>query len=147
MTDLLDEVCTWVRGGSYVPDEARLTDAVMADDARLLGEAFTGEDGRKRLMVFARLTVLRPPVDHTLPPGAREAYAQLRQGQDSIFAALVRYLDLNAENQRKPSDELERQPTHTFPWSPGGGTGAYADPDERFADAGGWDPAGTIAGR
>lgn len=147
MTDLLDEVCGWVRGGSYVPDEAKVLDRVMGEDARLLGEAFTGEEGRKRLMIFARLTVLRPPVDHTLPPGAREAYAQLRQGQDSIFAALVRYLDLNTENQRRPADGPERQPAHTFPWSAGGGSDAYAEPDERFADATDWDAAGAIAGR
>lgn len=147
MTDLLDEVCAWVRGGSYVSDEARLTDAVMAEDARLLAEAFTGEAGRRRLMVFARMTVLRPPVDHTLNPGAREAYAQLRQGQDSIFAGLVRYLDLHDEHQRSQTDErtIATEPRPEFGWSAAGG----ADPavtDERFTGGGGFDPAGLIAG-
>lgn len=148
MTDLLDEVCAWVRGGSVAPDSAHLTDTVMADDARLLGEAFTGEDGRRRLMIFARLTVLRPPVDHRLAgDGERLAYAQLRQGQDSIFAALVRYLDLHTENQRSPTDGPERQPRHAFPFSHTG-SDAYAGTDERFTDTGSeWDPAGTIAGR
>ena len=148
MTDLLDEVCAWVRGGSYVSEEARVTDRVMAEDARLLAEAFTGEDGRKRLMIFARLTVLRPPVNHSLPSGEREAYAQLRQGQDTIFAALVRYLDLHAENKRSPTDErsIATEPRPAFPWSDPG-TGRSDAADERFTDAGDWDPAGAVAGR
>lgn len=147
MTDLLDEVCAWVRGGSYVSDEARLTDAVMAEDARLLAEAFTGEAGRRRLMVFARMSVLRPPVDHTLPPGTREAYAQLRQGQDSIFAGLVRYLDLHADHQRSQTDErsIATEPRPDFGWSAAAGdAGGVAD--ERFTDGGTFDPAGLIAG-
>lgn len=144
MTDLLDEVCAWVRGGAYVPEEARVTDQVMGEDARLLAEAFTGEDGRKRLMVFARLTVLRPPVNHALPSGEREAYAQLRQGQDTIFAALVRYLDLHADNQRSPTHE---RPTLTDP-RPDADPYAGGDAaDGRFSDAGSWDPAGAVAGR
>lgn len=144
MTDLLDEVCAWVRGGSYVSEEARVIDRALGEDARLLAEAFTGEDGRKRLMVFARLTVLRPPVNHSLPSGEREAYAQLRQGQDTIFAALVRYLDLHAENQRSPTDE---RPTATEPRPDAGAWRAGGDAaDERFTDPD-WDAAGTVAGR
>lgn len=149
MTDLLDEVCAWVRGGFYVSDEARLTDSVMAEDARLLAEAFTGEAGRRRLMVFARMTVLRPPVDHSLPAGPSQAYAQLRQGQDSIFAGLVRYLDLHEANLRNKTDDRSDHPADpdATGWSaPGGGSSGDAA-DERFSDAGGWDAAGLIAGR
>uniref|UniRef100_A0A6M3XBR7 Uncharacterized protein n=1 Tax=viral metagenome TaxID=1070528 RepID=A0A6M3XBR7_9ZZZZ len=145
MTDLLDEVCAWVRGGSYAPEEARLTDAVMAEDARLLAEAFTGEAGRKRLMVFARLTVLRPPVDHRLPEGVRQAYAENRQGQDSIFAALVRYLDIHEANLRTQTDDRSDRPdTDAAGWRAAAGTGEPAD--ERFSDTG-WDAAGLVAGR
>lgn len=145
MSDLLDEVCAWVRGGAYVSEEALLTDQVMGEDARLLAEAFTGEDGRKRLMVFARLTVLRPPVNHSLPMGEREAYAQLRQGQDTIFAALVRYLDLHAESQRSPTDHERPSPADPRPRTDPYAGGDAAD--ERFSDAGSWDAAGAIAGR
>ena len=42
------EVCAWVRGGAYVGEEARLLEPAMAEDARLLAEAFTGEAGRRR---------------------------------------------------------------------------------------------------
>lgn len=148
MTDLLDEVCDWVRGGAYVSDAARLTDAVMAEDARLLADAFTGEAGRRRLMTFARMTVLRPPVDHSLPDGQREAYAQLRQGQDSIFAGLVRYLDLHEANLKAQTDD----PSDDYPAAAdASGWSAARRPDagdERFTDpAGGWDPAGLVGGR
>lgn len=148
MTDLLDEVCDWVRGGSYVSDEARLTDSVMAEDARLLAEAFTGEAGRRRLMVFARLTVLRPPVDHRLPEGVRQAYAENRQGQDSIFAALVRYLDIHEANLRNQTDDRSEHPADpdASGWS-APRRGAADAADERFSDAGDWDPAGLVAGR
>lgn len=147
MTDLLDEVCAWVRGGSYVSDEARLTDSAMAEDARLLAEAFTGEAGRRRLMVFARMTVLRPPVDHSLPAGPSQAYAQLRQGQDSIFAGLVRYLDLHEAHLRNKTDERSDDPAvrDTDGWrTTDAGPG---DADERFTDPGSWDPGGLVAGR
>lgn len=136
MTDLLDEVCAWVRGGSYVSEQSGALDTVLGEDARLLGEAFTGDEGRKRLMLFARLTVLRPPVQHDLPPGAREAYAQLRQGQDTIFAALVRYLDLHETNTRRPPDDRSTDPRPVFPYA---STGEPGDPyagDERFTDGG-----------
>lgn len=148
MTDLLDEVCAWVRGGAYVGEEARQLEPAMAEDARLLAEAFTGEAGRRRLMTFARMTVLRPPVDHSLPPGQREAYAQLRQGQDSIFAGLVRYLDLHEDNLRAQADD--RSDEHCAD-PDAAGWSAVRRPDagdERFTDpAGGWDPAGLVGGR
>lgn len=142
MTDLLDEVCAWVRGGAYVSDAARLTDAVMAEDARLLAEAFTGETGRRRLMTFARMTVLRPPVNHALPSGEREAYAQLRQGQDSIFAGLVRYLDLHEDNLRA-SHGPERSEPEPEPGADARFTASGAD----AWDPGAWDAGGLVAGR
>lgn len=149
MTDLLDEVCAWVRGGSYVTDAQKLTDAVMAEDARLLAEAYTGEAGRRRLMVFARLTVLRPPVNHTLPDGEAQAYAQMRQGQDSIFAALVRYLDLHQAHQRTDADDrsIATEPRPDFGWGPATDA-AFATnaTDERFGPDT-WDAGGEIAGR
>lgn len=146
MTDLLEEVCAWVRGGSYVADAQRITDAVMGEDARLLAEAFTGDVGRRRLMVFARLTVLRPPVDHRLPDGEAQAYAQLRQGQDSIFAALVRYLDLHEANTRNPTDDRSDRPAFTLDASASWRSDAGNATDERFTGTGEWDAAGLVAG-
>jgi len=151
MTDLLDEVMAWVRAGSAPPDTAVLTDTVMGDDARLLAAAFTGEDGRKRLMLLARLTVLRPPVDHRLPDGPRQAYAEMRSGQDSIFAAVVRYLDLHAENQRTSHERSHSadQRSAGFGWSTAGHAAVADAGDERFADTGdgAFDPAGLVGGR
>lgn len=150
MTDLLDEVMNWVRAGSYQNADDGIV-AVMSEDARLLAQAFTGEEGRKRLMFFARLTVLRPPVNHTLPGAEATAYAQLRQGQDTVFAALVRYLD----HHQKTLETLTHDRSHhadpgpVFPFA----RSDDAPGDERFTDShsepgpGGWDAAGLIGGR
>ncbi|VTO14056.1 hypothetical protein [Brevundimonas vancanneytii] len=124
---LLDEVCDWVRGGSRVDEQTLAAMTLAAEDARLIAEAFSGSDGEKRLMILARMTVLRPPVDVTLPVGSRDAYAQLRQGQDSIFAGVVRYLDIHKAQKR--NEENER---------------ASSEP---YAQPGAWDPGGLVAGR
>lgn len=126
---LLDEAMDWVRSGSRVDPNTQIAMQLAADDARLLAEAFTGEAGRKRLMIFARMTVLRPATDVMLPADMQVAYAATRQGQDSIFAALVHYLDVHSANLRKEDD---RRTDHSA--------------DERFTDHP-FDPAGNIAVR
>lgn len=144
MTDLLDEVMGWARGGSVTIEPTVLANVGATEDARLLAEAFTGEDGRKRLMILARLTVLRAPVDHTLDPQAALLYAARRQGQDSIFAALVKYLDIHAEKEKQAHDDRSRKPDDPDPFA--GGRAGTADPR---AGTGGWgefDPTGAIGG-
>ncbi|MCO8030122.1 hypothetical protein NI454_09175 [Brevundimonas diminuta] len=136
---LLDEVCDWVRGGSRVDEQTLAAMTLAAEDARLIAEAFSGSDGEKRLMILARMTVLRPPVDVTLPIGSRDAYAQLRQGQDSIFAGVVRYLDIHKAQKRNEENERASSEPYAQP-------GAEPGSDD-WSEPGAWDPGGLVAGR
>ncbi|MGR6533125.1 hypothetical protein [Brevundimonas sp. RM1] len=136
---LLDEVCDWVRGGSRVDAETLAAMTLHGEDARLIAEAFSGADGEKRLMILARMTVLRPPVDVTLPAGARDAYAQLRQGQDSIFAGVVRYLDIHTAQKRTEEHERSQSDLYAQP-------GAEPGSDD-WSAPGAYDPGGLVAGR
>lgn len=134
--DLLDEVCGWVRSGSRVDPETLAAMGAVSEDARKLAKVFMGDGGREALMILAKLTVLRPPVDVTLPADHQPAYAHLRQGQDSIFAAVVHYLDIEQARQRK---ETHDRYDHS---------GDNHSGDARFSDdASAFDPAGTIAVR
>lgn len=140
---LLDEVCDWVRGGSRVDEETLAAMTLAAEDARLIAEAFTGSDGEKRLMILARMTVLRPAVDVTLPAETRDAYAQLRQGQDSIFAGVVRYLDIhNAQKRTEEHERSQSDPYAQFSAQPGDEPGS-----DDWSAPGGYDPGGLIGGR
>lgn len=128
--NLLEEVMGWVRSGSRVDPETHTAMRLAAEDAALMAEAFTGQNGRKRLMIFARMSVLRPPSDVMLPAEIQASYAALRQGQDSMFAALVHYLDVHSANLKANHDRANQ-----------------SDPaDERFTGTD-FDPAGSIAVR
>lgn len=140
---LLDEVCDWVRGGSRVDEETLAAMTLAAEDARLIAEAFTGSDGEKRLMILARMTVLRPAVDVTLPAGTRDAYAQLRQGQDSIFAGVVRYLDIH--NAQKRTEEHER--SQSDPYAQSGARPGDEPGSDDWSAPGAFDPGGLVGGR
>lgn len=133
---LLEVALDWVRAGSTPLNDAELLKLGETEDARLLADAFTGEEGRKRLLIFARMTILRPSVDGRFPTAEGQSYAHERNGQNSIFAALVRYLDLHAASQRKPQDDRSTQPAGIA--------------DERIEraprpDAGEFDSAGLVA--
>lgn len=127
-SSLLDEAMDWVRSGSRIDPQALQAMTLMSEDARLLASVFEGEEGRMRLMIFARMTVLRPAIDLSLPAETQLLYAAQRQGQDSIFAALVHYLDIHKASLKKASHDRYDRPH-----------------DDRFTDADPYDPSGTVA--
>jgi hypothetical protein len=108
MSPLLTEIIAWVRSqtieppDSLAPEDARRRDAATA--ARVLDDPANADF----VELLAKLTVLRPPLDHRLAGPASHDYAQRRTGENGVFGALIFYRDLHAKLQRTDHDRRDR---------------------------------------
>lgn len=139
MNPLLAETLNWVRSSKPAVDEREAQSAQKRQDAAMVRRVLISEDGEAFLMLLARLSVLRPALDPALHGPASHDYAQRRTGANSVFAAVVHYLDLSDLNEGTTHDR-PRSPDHAALADAG-----YALWDARATDAG-WDDAGTVAG-
>lgn len=146
----LAEILGWV-GSGHLAKDPRLTQVDQARydaDARRLAALAETEDGRWLLELLADLTVRRPPVNHALTGADYLAYAQLRQGQDQVFAALGEYLN-HADQLEKTHAARSRDAARRTDPLAGPFPDAYAGPapDPDAGPGGGFDPAGAVAVR
>ncbi|MFN4296967.1 MAG: hypothetical protein ACK4FB_08995 [Brevundimonas sp.] len=138
---LLNHVIEQVRAGYVAPDPRIEPDDATLALARLVWDRTQGEDGEKFLRLLADLSVLRPAVDHRLTGADYLAFAQLRQGQDTIFASVIHYRHLWEDNLKKRKDnDHPRHERH----DPAGGD---AEGGNTGNDWSAFDPAGAVAGR
>jgi hypothetical protein len=91
---------------------------------RAFVRTFGGSDGDQVLDYLAKATVLKAPVDHRLTGADYAAYAQLRMGQNQIFAMIVELIELGKTLERTPH---------------GDGTGSRSGGDGNDSDASGPD--------
>lgn len=139
---LLNHVIEQVRAGFVAPDPRIADDEATLALARLVWDRTQGEDGEKLLRLLADLSVLRPAVDHRLTGADYLAFAQLRQGQDTVFAAIIHYRYLWEDHLRKR--KADDHPRHEYA-DPAGGDAE--DGNAPGIDWSAFDPGGTIAGR
>jgi len=142
----LNDIRRWVASGDMASDldeaaRAKLTDS--PEGRRTLKDfqtTFGTDAGQRVLKVLADSSVLRAPVDHRLSGADYMAYAQLRQGQNQLFAMIMEIIALSQETPNGP----DPRPTRSFLFD---APGRDAASDAASGDAPGWsafDPAGDI---
>lgn len=101
------QALAWFQSGALRPGADMLGDSEEAAIARRVHACF--HMFPDVLQLIFRMTIFRPGVDHQLARGGPyENYAQLREGQDQVAAALLHYLDLHERLERTDHERRSR---------------------------------------
>ena len=103
----LADAWSWLNSGALAPDPTLAAEQLADPDhdyrAKVIRDVFRSEAGRAALETLAKLTVGRAPVDHRYPTETEYLrYAQLRQGQNQVFAAILAYIRHAEQLETKP---------------------------------------------
>lgn len=108
----LDDIFGWVKSGELASDPRAMVRA--SPEVRALAPVFkrlfSSADGKIVLETLANASVRRAGVDHRLSGQEYFSYAQLRQGQDQLFATIATYLEVAEELEKGDHDEHRDTP-------------------------------------